>query len=144
MPTTPDASPPPAPRLLFLDDDPRRAAAFAVEHPQAIWVRTASACVAQLEGPWDEVHLDHDLEGRTFVDSSRDDCGMAVVRWLTEEPRPHLRRTTFVIHTHNPHASCAMAFRLEASGYRVLIRPFGPRHRGEGLLARLRRLLVRR
>jgi hypothetical protein len=83
----------PARRILFLDDDPARAEIFLAENPDAIWVETASDCIARLEEPWDEVHLDHDLGGERFVDLSREDCGMEVVRWLCLEPHPHLLRT---------------------------------------------------
>ena len=77
-------------RRLFLDDDPARAAVFTARHPDACWVETAPACLEKLAERWDEVHLDHDLGGEHFVESTRPDCGMEVVRWLTAEPRPHL------------------------------------------------------
>ena len=101
-----DQPSPPTPQLLFLDDAPDRAAVFLAAHPGAVWVQTAVQCLELLEKPWDEVHLDHDLGGEVLVDHERADCGMAVVRWLCEEPRPHLRDTRFIIHTHNPNAAC--------------------------------------
>jgi hypothetical protein len=112
-------------RLLFLDDDPQRAAVFLDGNPTAVWVQTVAECLAKLEGPWDEVHLDHDLGGEHFVDISRDDCGMEVVRWLCLTPRPHLRRTRFVIHSHNPNAATMMGMQMLVSGYAVEVRPFG-------------------
>lgn len=112
-------------RILFLDDDPARAAAFLNQHPDASWVETVDDCIAALREPWDEVHLDHDLSGEHFVDHDRDDCGMEVVRWLCDEPHPHLDATSFVIHTHNPNAALAMVFQLQSMGYRVQERPFG-------------------
>jgi hypothetical protein len=111
-------------RILFLDDDPKRASAFAEDWPEAVWVTTAEDCLRRLEEPWDEVHLDHDLGGETYVDHDRDDCGMAVVRWLCEAPRDHLQGTRFIIHTHNENAACAMALHLEVTGYHVKRRPF--------------------
>ena len=62
---------PPTPRILFLDDAPDRAAAFRAAHPGAMWVQTVEQCLEQLEQPWDEVHLDHDLGGQVLVDSER-------------------------------------------------------------------------
>jgi hypothetical protein len=123
----PDPAPSPAgpPRTLFLDDDPQRAAAFAAARPGAVWVTTAEECRARLEEPWDEVHLDHDLGGEHFVDQSRDDCGMEVVRWLSLHPRPHLRGTRFFVHSHNPAAATMMAMQMMLNGYRVEVRPFG-------------------
>src|SRR3954447_20405295 len=94
----------PCSRLLFLDDDPERAGAFLRRFPQAIWVQTAEECLLCLEEPWDEVHLDHDLGGERGVDFERQDCGMAVVRWIVAEPRPHLMAARFVVHTRNPTA----------------------------------------
>jgi hypothetical protein len=114
-----------APRILFLDDDPMRAEIFLAANPEAVWVETASACIARLAEEWDEVHLDHDLGGERFVDLSRDDCGMEVVRWLCLEPHPHLKRTRFLIHSHNPIAAQMMAMQIHVAGFQVENRPFG-------------------
>jgi len=113
------------PRILFLDDARDRAAAFVAVHPSAVWVQTVEQCLGLLQQPWDEVHLDHDLGGEVLVDHERADCGMAVVRWLCEEPRPHLRDTRFIIHTHNPNASCMMVLHLQVMGFQVQASPFG-------------------
>lgn len=112
------------PRILFLDDAPDRAAVFLAGHPSAICVQTVEQCIDLLQQPWDEVHLDHDLGREVLVDHERPDCGMAVVRWLCEEPRPHLRDTRFVIHTHNPNAACMMVLHLQVMGYNVQASPF--------------------
>ncbi len=112
-------------RLLFLDDDPARAEIFLAENPEAVWVQTAQECLTRLAEPWDEVHLDHDLGGEHYVDLSREDCGMEVVRWLCLEPRPHLERTQFYIHSHNAGAASAMVMQMYVSGYKVEGRPFG-------------------
>jgi hypothetical protein len=136
------------PKVLFLDDDPARGEIFVAEYPDAVWVRTAQECIAHLSEPWDEVHLDHDLGGDTFVDHERDDCGMAVVRWLCAQPRPNLRNTRFYVHTHNLNAGCLMVLQLEEVGYDVQARPFGaaleqpvPPGRLRSLAARLFRWL---
>jgi hypothetical protein len=112
-------------RILFLDDDPVRAAEFLADHPDAVWVETAADCIRSLREPWNEVHLDHDLGGQHFIDHDREDCGMAVVRWICDEPRTHLRSALFVIHTHNPGAAVAMVFQLESMGYNVQEHRFG-------------------
>jgi hypothetical protein len=111
--------------VLFLDDDPKRAEVFLRENPAAVWVETVEACVARLEESWDEVHLDHDLGGKTLVDTSQVDCGMEVIRWMCKEPRTHLLDTLFFIHTHNPAAGMLMALQMRASGYNAELRPFG-------------------
>lgn len=113
------------PRLLFLDDDPGRAGAFLSDHPQAIWVTNVPDCLARLAEPWDEVHLDHDLGGKTFVDSANTDCGMEVIRWLCKEPREHLRAVSFFVHTHNVAAGLLMVLQMRRGGYRAEFRPFG-------------------
>jgi hypothetical protein len=112
-------------RVLFLDDDPTRAEIFLAENPDAVWVPTVEECLARLAETWDEVHLDHDLGGETFVDCSREDCGMEVVRWLCLESRPHLATTQFFIHSHNPRAADLMVMQMYAAGFRVEARPFG-------------------
>ncbi len=75
-------------RVLFMDDDARRVEVFLDRCPEAVWVKSAEACIARLKDGWDEVHLDHDLGGERYVDPNRDDCGMAVVRWLWAQLRP--------------------------------------------------------
>lgn len=113
------------PRRLFLDDDPDRASAFLEANPGAVWVQTVAECVEKLSEPWDEVHLDHDLGGEHYVDVAREDCGMEVVRWLAREPRRHLRRARFTVHSHNMMAAFEMTYRIRGLGYRVEARPFG-------------------
>ncbi len=112
-------------RRLFLDDDPARAAVFLARHPDAVWVETVPDCLDKLLERWDEVHLDHDLGGEHYVDSSRDDCGMEVVRRLTREPRRHLARARFTVHSHNMIAAYEMVLQLGSAGYPVQARPFG-------------------
>jgi hypothetical protein len=113
------------PRVLFLDDDPVRAALFQEDCPHAVWVKTAAECIARLEEAWDEVHLDHDLGGEQFVDTNRGDCGMEVVRWICLAHRPHLKSTRFTIHSHNPVAATTMGVHMTVSGFKCQVRPFG-------------------
>jgi hypothetical protein len=126
-PDGPAPEPAPTIRRLFLDDDPARAGEFLAVYPDAVWVTTAAECIARLSEPagWDEVHLDHDLGGEQHVDVARDDCGMAVVRWLAFEPRPHLRRARFVVHSHNGVAAYVMMLQLKGLGLSASASPFG-------------------
>jgi hypothetical protein len=112
-------------RLLFLDDDPRRAEVFLELNPEAVWVQTTRECIARLADPWEEVHLDHDLGGEHFVDMSRTDCGMEVVRWLCRELRPHLSEAKFIIHSHNFAAALMMVLLMRDTGYVAEFHPFG-------------------
>lgn len=112
-------------RRLFLDDDPGRAALFLAEYPDAVWVQAVPECIERLREAWDEVHLDHDLGGEHHVEMDRDDCGMAIVRWLGLAPRCHLRSTRFVVHSHNAVAAYLMVLRMKALGLEVVASPFG-------------------
>ena len=112
-------------RILFLDDDPARARTFLGCHPEAVWVQTAGECIARLSESWDQVHLDHDLGGEIFVDSSREDCGMEVVRWLCSQPHEPLPCTWFFVHSHNAEAADLMVQSLRHHGYQAVYRPFG-------------------
>ncbi len=114
-----------APRLLFLDDDPRRAETFLAEHPHAVWVETVADCVDRLRESWDEVHLDHDLGGRQHVGVDDVDCGMEVIRWMCKEPRDHLRSTRFFVHSHNLVAGLMMVLQMRSSGFNAEFEPFG-------------------
>ncbi len=112
-------------RILFLDDDPKRAHRFLEGHPQAVWVQTVEECLAQMAAAWEEIHLDHDLGGKQYVDFNEPDCGMEVIRWLCKEPRDHLKQTHFLVHTHNSVAGLFMVLQMRMSGYTAEFRPFG-------------------
>ena len=62
---------------------------------------------------------------RAFVDPERDDCGMAVVRWIVEGPEGPSRKDALHIHSHNLNAATMMGFQMSMSGFKVEIRPFG-------------------
>ncbi|MBS1913157.1 MAG: response regulator [Bacteroidetes bacterium] len=113
--------------ILFLDDDERRTSEIRSrligEALTLITVETALECIERLgERDYDLVMLDHDLGGEIFVDSSREDTGMEVVRWLRENRGAH---GAFIVHTMNPVAAAGMYFDLTAQGYTVLQTPFG-------------------
>jgi Cyclic-phosphate processing Receiver domain len=98
---------------------------FLTDNPHAIWVTTVAECLARLDEEWEEVHLDHDLGGKTFVDIDDEDCGMEVIRWLCREPRNHLTDTLFFVHTHNATAGLLMVLQMRGRGYKAEFRPFG-------------------
>ncbi|HVZ41486.1 MAG TPA: response regulator [Candidatus Kapabacteria bacterium] len=113
--------------ILFLDDDERRTSEIRSrligEALTLITVATALECIERLsERAYDLVMLDHDLGGEIFVDSSREDTGMEVVRWLRENGGAH---GAFIVHTMNPVAAAGMYFDLTAQGYTVQQTPFG-------------------
>lgn len=113
--------------VLFLDDDEWRTGAISdrlqAQPCRLVTVATAHECIALLESErFDLVLLDHDLGGETFVDSTREDCGMEVVRRLKASPQPH---GAFIVHTMNPVAAAAMYLELSGLGYSVRQAPFG-------------------
>jgi len=110
-------------KILFLDDDPIRTARLSQAEPKAVCVETAAECITQLKdnGPWDVVLLDHDLGGETYVSSSREDCGMEVVRWL-ELNKTEIGR--IVVHSYNNYAVPHMMRALRRAGYSVVRIPF--------------------
>jgi hypothetical protein len=112
-------------RLLFLDDDPRRAESFLAEHPHAVWVENVADCLTRLKDGWDEIHLDHDLGGHQMVAIDGADCGMEVIRWLCKEPRDHLRSSEFFVHSHNLVAGLLMVMQMQSAGFKAEYRPFG-------------------
>lgn len=120
----PRAEQSPSSSILFLDDDPYRAETFLGWYPTAVWVQTSEECISQLANSWKEVHLDHDLGGEQYVDPTRGDCGMEVVRWLCAEFREPLRETRFVVHSHNVEAARTMVDCLHRTGYHARYRPF--------------------
>jgi len=115
-------------RVLFLDDSHTRWKTFRSLHPQADRVETAHAAVRALERsvvlvrPFHAVCLDHDLGGEHFVDSSRRDCGMEVVRYMVKM-RPPVGHV--IVHTNFAEAGKTMRHMLRAAGYDVVYWPFG-------------------
>ena len=108
--------------VLFLDDNPNRTKSFRSQVPYAKCVQTSQQCIEQLERQkWDVVFLDHDLGDETYVDSSREDCGMEVVRWVAQN---YPKINEFVIHSHNGPASQEMSLKLRDAGYHTTILPF--------------------
>jgi CheY-like chemotaxis protein len=112
-------------RSLFLDDCPtrRRWASenlagdsmmdFAHDAPAAI------EALGRIE--FDVVYLDHDLGDEVYVDSSRADCGMEVVRWIVAN-KPKVGK--FVVHTMNTPAGHAMCRALKRAGYAAKYQSF--------------------
>jgi CheY-like chemotaxis protein len=123
-------------RILFLDDNPARQrwaarelgignrltpAVTAEDAIGYLWSTTAEGLGIEANPPFDLVHLDHDLGDETFVDSSRPDCGMEVVRWIVAN-RPTIGR--IVVHTMNTPAGHAMVRALREAGYNAKYRSF--------------------
>lgn len=101
--------------ILFLDDSRERTRRFRSCVPNATIVHTSPDAITQLASQeWDYVFLDHDLGGEEYVNSSRIDCGMAVVRWITDE-KPNISH--IIVHSLNAPAREEMVASLLAAGY---------------------------
>jgi len=108
--------------ILFLDDNPHRTKRFLSAYPSAETVETAEACIEKLKKKeYHVVLLDHDLGGEAWVDSSRDDTGMAVVRWI-QKNKPEVQH--FIVHSHNTPAGEEMKAKLLDLGYAAEYKPF--------------------
>lgn len=113
-------------KILFLDDSDQRWYKFQSKVPNAWRAATAEECIKNIK-EWPEIHwlfLDHDLGGETWVDSSREDCGMEVVRFLCSQPERINSIHSIVVHSHNVAAAQEMFYKLEVAGYTVRLVPF--------------------
>lgn len=104
--------------ILFLDDNDERikGANKAYNGTNSgnilFTTKTAQGAIdAMKNNSFDLVHLDHDLGGEVYVDSSREDCGMEVVRWIIQN-NPDIK--VISIHSWNEPASLEMMLRLNA------------------------------
>lgn len=122
--------------IVFLDDDPARAAIMhnrmtETDRNRTIWCTTVKETITTLRdyiGRLELVCLDHDLGGKHYVDSAREDCGMEVIRWVEKQPKSYLdqaRKVKWSIHTWNLPAGKRMKERLQHLGFDVSYKPFG-------------------
>lgn len=115
------------PNILFLDDDKNRTKKFVSRFP---WTKTAVSAVDIIalirmeKKPIDDLFLDHDLGGEVFVDSSREDCGMGVVRWLVANKGETVEIKNITVHSHNEPAAKEMVNKLKDAGYSARYIPF--------------------
>jgi len=120
--------------ILFLDDDPNRAAITYQrwtenKRSNTIWCTTVSEAIDVLKNyDISEAYLDHDLGGQSFISSEREDSGMEVVRYLeslNKETLEKFENTRFTIHSFNIPAGAVMTERLQKLGLKAKHVPFG-------------------
>jgi CheY-like chemotaxis protein len=103
------------PSILFLDDDHNRIEQFRQHCTWCTVVETAQEAIDKLSNEeFNIVFLDHDLGGEQMVSSDREDCGMEVVRWISEN-KPTIDQ--IIVHTLNIDAGLQMVSRLKGAGY---------------------------
>jgi len=118
-------------KILFLEDNDERIfkAQQLYKNVEVLSIaKTASIAIEFLKTrlSYDVVHLDHDLGGEVYVDSSREDCGMEVVRFLCENNHIYSDVVKVVtVHSWNIPASQEMFKKLREAGYTTFMIPFG-------------------
>jgi len=119
--------------ILFLDDDPKRAAiAHQRMSPEdaasTIWSTTAEEAIAVLTDYRVDLHtvyLDHDLGDTQFQDSRSEISGMEVIRWLEKQRVVDWAHCKFIVHSWNIDAGQRMVERLTYKGFNAKQQPFG-------------------
>lgn len=96
---------------------------MAIGH-SVVQVKTAEEAIKMLtREDFDLVCLDHDLGGRTFVDSNDSEgTGYTVAKAIVENKR---RPRQVVVHSFNPVGSERIERKLRAAGIAVIRAPFG-------------------
>lgn len=99
--------------ILILDDREVRHDYFAEQFKNEAslhHVYNVEDCITALESiDFDEVYLDHDLNGGAY-EPSDDDSGFAVARWLSNNP--HRKPKRIVIHSMNYEGAMNMKWLL--------------------------------
>jgi len=89
-------------RIFILEDDPTRVRVFRrnmIGHEVVVCSNVDEAKTYLREGEWNVAFLDHDLDGRIYVDSEEPNTGYQLAKWMVEQP--HLQNTHVVIHSFN-------------------------------------------
>lgn len=116
-------------KILFLDDDDKRILKTQQVYKYADVLsiaKTAPMAIEFLKSrlSYNVVHLEHDLCG-AYVDSTREDCGMEVVRFLCENNHIYSDVIDVIsIHSWNIPASNEMFKKLHSAGYTTFRIPF--------------------
>lgn len=110
------------PKMLFLDDKSERihsALRIFGELYDLTIVATAKECLRKLSSEdWDEVRLDHDLDGDDFQDPDDKTSGMEVVRYIVKCGWPdNKRKPIFRVHSSNIFAAFLMVKTLQNAGH---------------------------
>lgn len=102
-------------KILVLDDDQKRANAFAdnilslptppgkTASPILDLTLNVDNCKALLgKNQYDLIFLDHDLDDRVYVSPLEFNTGSEIARFMANEPHPNWIGAVIVIHTLNP------------------------------------------
>lgn len=106
-------------RVLILEDSQERIDIFNknLVGNEFVIVSNASECIHKLvKEKWDVLFLDHDLDGRSFVDSLEDNTGYQVAKFLNQNKE--YKPKVIVIHSLNPAGAKNMQMELPEA-YRI-------------------------
>lgn len=112
-------------KYLILEDNERRRERFNhyLDEWNVITLQfcfTADKAIECLQREkYDVIFLDHDLGGENFVESSRDDTGAGVARWMATTSYVG-RETDVIIHSMNPRGALEMEQTLQAAGFTMV------------------------
>lgn len=112
-------------RVFILEDDEDRIRRFHqafIGHDVTLAKDTEHA-LRLFKPPYDYVLLDHDLGGRTYVNSDEEDCGAAFCRRV---PADGLETARVLVHSYNRDGAIRMVKTLQDKGIVSIWEPFGP------------------
>ena len=112
--------------IIFLDDDPRRQRAVKSILPRVVQVYTAQEAIDTIRKTQtiECLFLDHDLGGEIMVDSTQENTGANVARWLVSESKNLEKIMNIIIHSCNPVGAENMYQKLSPKFNNVYIMPF--------------------
>jgi hypothetical protein len=120
--------------IVFLDDDPNRAALQfqrmnEIDKQRTFWVQTVRETLDILKDYRDRldiVSLGYNLNGGVCpAHPASEECGLEVIRWLERCNSADFEHVRFIVHTWNSTAGVKMVRRLREKGYRAIRVPFG-------------------
>ena len=114
-------------RVFILEDDPYRIKVFTelLTRCEVTVSTSVPDAIAAFEPPYDILCLDHDLDGRVYVDSAEENTGAGFVRWLIQN-EIGLNGNPILVHSYNPAGAARMVADLLDAGKTARWVPFGP------------------
>ena len=112
-------------RIFVLEDNENRIKFFAKflrNHDAVIADNVEDAKKILGYKYFDMLFLDHDLGGEVLVDSSQENTGYQLVKYIVNKKLQ--KDSIFVLHSQNPVGAINMLELLKNNKYRVLMKPF--------------------
>jgi len=111
-------------RVFILEDDPRRIAIFREHLPCQLDITDQVDLAMEWlnTNKYDYIFLDHDLEGRQYVDSDEFNTGATVARRLHETPN---KKLSIIVHSLNLRGAKVMMREMRNKDMECHYCPFG-------------------